>query len=255
MGLKIGVFADNLGLGVREGIRKAAEIGADGIQVYTTRGEMLPENLSSKQRHEWRTFIADLGLTLSATCSDFGHGFVDEAHNRTLLPKIKANIDLAVDLGTRIITTHIGRVPQDRSDPVWGVLARALNDVGAYAGERDVVLATETGPEPGATLAALLGMLDTEAIRVNLDPANFIIYGYDYQQALDDLRPYIVHTHAKDAARQKGEVPLGEGDVDFPWYIAKLRSFGYDGFYTIEREAGPDPIGDVQQAISFLRSF
>ena len=160
-----------------------------------------------------------------------------------------------MDLGTPIITTHIGRVPEDRADPVWGILARALNDVGAYAQQRGVVLATETGPEPGSTLAALLGRLDTQAIRVNFDPANFIIYGYDYRQALSDLGPYIVHTHAKDAAHGKGEVPLGEGDVEFPWYIAKLQSMGYDGFYTIEREAGPDPIGDVRRGIAFLRSF
>ena len=255
MALRIGVFADNLGLGVREGIRKAAEIGADGIQVFTTRGEMLPENLGPAQRSELRAFIADLGLVLSATCSDFGHGLVDEAHNRILLPQIKANIDLAVDLGTPIITTHIGRVPDDRTNPVWGILARALNNIGAYAEKRGVRLATETGPEPGSTLADLLNMLDTEAIRVNFDPANFIIYGYDYQKALEDLGPYIVHTHAKDAAVSKGEVPLGQGDVAWPWYISKLQNLGYDGFYTIEREAGPDPIGDVQKAIAFLRSF
>jgi len=255
MALKVGVFADNLGLGVREGIRKAAEIGADGIQIFTTRGEMLPENLGPAQRAELRAFIASMGLTLSATCSDFGHGLIDEAHNRTLLPQIKANIDLAVDLGTSIITTHIGRVPENRADPVWAVLARALNDVGAYAEQRGVVLATETGPEPGSTLAELLEKLDTMAVRVNFDPANFIIYGYDYQQALEDLGPYIVHTHAKDAARDRGEVPLGEGDVAFPWYISRLQSMGYEGFYTIEREAGPDPVGDVKQAIAFLRSF
>jgi len=254
-GLKVGVFADNLGLGVWEGIHKAAEIGADGIQIYTTHGEMLPENLTPARRRELRALIADLGLTLSATCSDFGAGLVDEARNRELLPKIKANIDLAVDLGTGIITTHIGRVPEDRADPVWSTLARALNEIGAYAQARGVVLATETGPEPGSTLRALLDSLDTEAIRVNFDPANFILYGYDHRQALDDLREYIVHTHAKDAKRGQGEVPLGEGEVDFTWYVGKLRAFGYQGFYTIEREAGRDPVGDVKKAIAFLRGL
>jgi sugar phosphate isomerase/epimerase len=253
--LKVGVFADNLGLGIWEGIRKAAEIGADGIQIYTTQGEMLPENLSPARRKELHALIADLGLTLSATCSDFGAGLVDEARNRELLPKIKANIDLAVDLGTTIITTHIGHVPEDRSSPVWAVLTRALNEIGAYADARHVVLATETGPEPGTTLKELLDSLDTQAIRVNFDPANFIIYGFDHRQSLADLREYIVHTHAKDAKRGKGEVPLGEGDVDFPWYVGELRRFGYDGFYTIEREAGKDPVGDVKKAIAFLRKL
>jgi L-ribulose-5-phosphate 3-epimerase len=253
--LKVGVFADNLGLGVWDGIRKSAEVGADGIQIYTTRGEMLPENLNPKRRAELRALIAELGLTLSATCSDFGQGLIDEARNRELLPRTKANIDLAVDLGTRIITTHIGHVPEDHSSSVWGVLARALNEIGAYAEARGVVLATETGPEPGATLRDLLRSLDTSAIRVNFDPANFIIYGYDPVQSLTDLREYIVHTHAKDAARGRGEVPLGEGDVNFSWYVGQLRRWGYDGFYTIEREAGADVIGDVKQAIAFLRTL
>lgn len=252
--LKVGVFADNLGLGVWDGMKKAAEIGADGVQFYTTSGPLSPENLPKAKRADVRKLLADLGLTLSATCSDFGQGLVDENKNKDLIPKIKANIDMAIDLGTSIITTHIGHVPAERSDPVWAVLTKALNEVGAYAEQAGAVLATETGPEEGATLADLLASLKTNAIRVNFDPANFIIYGYDHRAALDALRPYIVHTHAKDAQGQL-EVPLGQGDVDFPWYVAKLRSFGYDGFYTIEREVGPDPIGDIRQAIAFLRSL
>src|SRR5450756_1074795 len=157
--LQVGVFADNLGLGVWDGLKKAAEIGADGIQFYTTSGPLSPENLPKNKRADVRKMLADLGLTLSATCSDFGQGLVDEAKNKDLIPKIKANVDLAIDLGTNIITTHIGH-----------------------------------GPEEGVTLAALLASLKTNAIRVNFDPANFIIYGYNHRAALDALRPYIVHT-------------------------------------------------------------
>ncbi|NLV74826.1 MAG: sugar phosphate isomerase/epimerase [Chloroflexi bacterium] len=253
-GLKVGVFADNMGLGVWDGMKKAAEIGADGVQFYTTSGPLSPENLPKEKRADVAKLLADLGLTLSATCSDFGQGLVDEAKNRDLIPRIKANIDLALDLGTTIITTHIGHVPADKNDPVWGVLVKALEEVGAYADSVGAVLATETGPEEGVTLVSLIESLKTRAIRVNFDPANFIIYGYDHRAAVDALRPYIVHTHAKDA-KGKLEVPLGQGDVDFPWYVGKLRSFGYDGFYTIEREVGPDPIGDIQQAIAFLRAL
>ena len=254
-GLKVGVFADNLGLGVWDGIAKAAEIGADGIQIYTTRREMLPENLDAPRRNALRGFIETKGLVLSATCSDFRHGLVDEARNRELIPRIEANVDLAVDLGTRIVTTHIGVVPEDRGDPVWSVMARALNTIGAYAEARGVVFATETGPESGATLRALLDALETRAIRVNFDPANCLMLGYDHMEALDALHDLIVHTHAKDGLRGNGEVPLGEGDVELHAYVSKLRGYGYEGFYTIEREEGPDPIGDVVAGLSYLRSL
>ncbi|MCE5259609.1 MAG: sugar phosphate isomerase/epimerase, partial [Chloroflexi bacterium] len=129
--LKVGVFADNMGLGVWDGMKKAAEIGADGVQFYTTSGPLSPENLPKEKRADVRKLLADLGLTLSATCSDFGQGLVDETKNKTLIPKIKTNIDMALDLGTNIITTHIGHVPAERDDPVWGILVKALNEVGA----------------------------------------------------------------------------------------------------------------------------
>jgi len=253
--LKVGVFADNLGLGVHEGIAKAAELGADGIQLYTTHEDMLPERLDAPARRDLRAEIADHGLVLSATCSDFGHGLIDEAGNETLIPRIEANIDLAVDLGVSIITTHIGVVPGERSDPVWSVLVRALNRIGVYAEERSVVLATETGPEPGHVLRGLLESLETGGIRVNFDPANLVMLGFDHLAALDELHPYIVHTHAKDGLPGGPEVPLGEGDVGFPGYVAKLRDYGYEGYYIIEREAGDDPVADVQEGLQFLRTL
>ena len=49
------------------------------------------------------------------------------------------------------------------------------------------------------------------------------------------------------------EVPLGEGQVDFPRYIRALADAGYDGFLTIEREAGDDPVDDVCRGRDLLR--
>ena len=60
---------------------------------------------------------------------------------------------------------------------------------------------------------------------------------------------------AKDGLRGDGEVPLGEGDVDFPRYVAALDEVGYDGFLTIEREAGGNPVGDIERAARYLRSL
>lgn len=44
---KIGVMVDSFRLPLEYGIRKAAEIGAAGLQIYSTQGEMAPENLSA----------------------------------------------------------------------------------------------------------------------------------------------------------------------------------------------------------------
>lgn len=253
--LKIGVFVQNLRLGVEGGLKKAAEIGADGFQVYCTTDEMLPENMSAADRAKFRSTYEKLGLVLSATCCDYSHGFVDEERNRQIIPKVKANIDQAIDLGTSIITTHIGVVPEDENDPVWGVLMKALTEIGEYAEEKGVVLATETGPESGALLRRFLDKIGPKGIAVNFDPANLVMKKFDHMQALQDLAPYIVHTHAKDGRLGDGEVPLGDGDVNFPEYIRALQQIGYDGFYTIERECGDNPVDDVTKALEYLRAL
>ncbi len=253
--LKVGVFADGFRLGSKEGILKAAEVGAAGVQIRTTKAEFAPEELSARGRKELVRLVESCGLVISATCADYGGGFVDVERNRELVPLVVANIELARDLGVGIITTHIGVVPEDDTDPVWSVLLSALEEVGRHAENCGVVLATETGPESGIVLARLLGKLQTGGIRVNFDPANLVSKEFDYLQAVDDLAPYIVHTHAKDSVRGGAEVPLGSGDVDFPRYVARLQRIGYNGFYTVERECGEDPETDIREAVAFLRSL
>ena len=51
------------------------------------------------------------------------------------------------------------------------------------------------------------------------------------------------------------EVPLGEGQVPWDNYIAALREIGFDGFLTIEREVGDNPVADIRKAAEFLKAY
>ena len=202
-----------------------------------------------------------------------GFGYQIEADNPERIEKTKAIIDLAAEFGTSVITTHIGVIPEDKSEPRYQVMLDALNACGSYAKEKGVTLAIETGPENAATLKTFLD--DTQGgVGVNLDPANFVmVTGQDPVEAVKLLGSYIVHTHAKDGVMLKKtdpkiiydhfaaggiealnvadyflETPLGEGNVDFPSYIAALRAVGYNGYLTIERETGADPVADIIKA-------
>jgi len=49
-------------------------------------------------------------------------------------------------------------------------------------------------------------------------------------------------------------VALGDGQVDFPSYLAAIRKAGLqDLFFTIEREVGTNPAADIRKAVDFLR--
>jgi len=97
--------------------------------------------------------------------------------------------------------------------------------------------------------------VQSRGIGANFDPANLVMRGYDHMQSARDLVKYTVHAHANDGKRNDGEVPLGEGDVDFPPYLALMAELGFDGFHTLEREAGDDPLAATKQAVSFLRGL
>ena len=273
----IGIITQSFRTDVRTALAKAAALGAEGVQIYATRGETAPENLTPAARRELLDFIKSNGLKVSALCGDLGCGFYNPDKNPALIEKSKRILDLAKDLETDIVTTHIGVVPADPAHPRYAVLQEACGELAAYADSINAHFAVETGPETSLTLKQFLDSLHSTGVSVNLDPANLVmVTGDDPVQAVYNLRDYIVHTHAKDGVKlydkdpemiygikedalvtspSFAEVPLGQGSVPFPAYLAALEDIGYRGYLTIEREVGDDPAADIALAVSFLHSL
>lgn len=273
----IGVMLESFGLERSAAIKKAAEIGAKGIQMYATSGQNSPENLDAAARRALLREVKDAGLVFSALCGDLGKGFVSPALNPSLIEKSKRIVDLALDLETDIVTTHIGVVPADPSHERYKIMQEACYSLAQYADSVGAHFAIETGPEPAEVLCRFLDSLGSTGVAVNLDPANLrMVTGDDPVRAVHTLKKYIVHTHAKDGnmllksnpeeiyhitplpedMKDKvcfEEVPLGTGSVDFPNYLRALEEIGYRGFLTIERETGECPENDIRIAYDFLQ--
>ncbi|MDQ6421243.1 sugar phosphate isomerase/epimerase family protein [Paenibacillus sp. LHD-117] len=286
----IGVIVDSFKVGVREGLLKAKQVGADGVQIYAIKGEMDPANLSSSARKELKDYIQSLGLEISALVGDLGgHGFQDASLNREKIDKSKRILELGLELGTNIVTTHIGIVPDDRNSRVYETMHEACVELSRFASDMNAYFAIETGPEPASHLKSFLDTLGTKGVSVNFDPANMVmVTGDDPVQGVYTLKDYIVHTHAKDGIKlaefidprdvygfygyeagldhdkiakmaETGptfrEVPLGEGKVDWNGYLQALNDIGYKGYLTIEREVGTSPEKDIKLAVDFLKQY
>ncbi len=274
----IGVMLESLRLSVREALDAARGLGVQAIQVYATNGELSPDNLTPRARTDFLRQVKDRGLAISAVCGDLGHGFGDAAKNPALIEKSKRILDLSREWECGIVTTHIGVVPGDAAHPRYKVMQEACGKLAAYADAIGCRFAVETGPETAATLKGFLDSLHSRGVSVNLDPANLVmVTGDDPVKAVHTLKDYVVHTHAKDGVKLLDkdpekiygvvrddalvtdlafkEVPLGEGGVDFPGWLAALEAIGYAGCLTIEREVGDDPAGDVGRAVEFLKGL
>ena len=271
--MKIGAMVESFSLGFEGGLAAAKELGCDGVQMFVP-GEWTPAEVAERKAK-----VDDAGLEVSGVCADFGgHGFMVAEENPARIERSKRAMDEALGLGTSVITTHIGVVPHDKNNPRYAVMADACRQLAEYGHSVGATFAIETGPEPGPMLRRFIDDVGVGVgLGVNFDPANLaMVISDDVVASVEALAPFIVHTHAKDGVNkwkvdpevtygavpcpegveQWGgflEVPLGQGSVPWPEYIAALRKAGFDGYLCIERECGDDPRADIAMAVDFLR--
>jgi len=280
-GFKIGAMVESFRCGLRDGLESAASLGAQGVQMYATHGETHFSKLRGAALSDLRQMLSDLNLEMAALCGDFGgHGFQHADENPARIDNSKHVVDLALELNCRVITTHIGVVPSSSTHPRYAIMARACENLGAYAAQHGVTFAIETGPEPATVLRTFLDDIGIpQGLGVNFDPANLVmVCRENIPEAVKILGRYIVHTHAKDGLNLKPvdaeslyesfagtgpvgfraddyirETPLGTGQVPFPAYLKTLCETGFQGYLTIEREVGDNPRKDIADAVHFLK--
>lgn len=268
--LKVGAFLSSFKLSFEEALAKCAEIGVETVEFEIGEyDKFIP--YTEEQVKEIKAGFAKYGIGISSICAEVGGFTIEdrgEVDNRVV--KVKTVIDNAVKLGTKIVQFHIGKLGEgdvrkfdcelkNDSDPEEN-LVYALKELDAYAKKAGVVLATETGPEPGCKLAEFIKSNGFECVAVNFDPANLCMNGFDVIQCAKDLKGLIVQTHAKDGifgSVKDGykEVALGEGDVPWEEYLKTLKEQGFEGNFIIERECGDKPSDDIAKAAAFLKNW
>ena len=283
--MKIGIMPSGFRIPLEDAIRKAAECGAAGVQINVKQPDVLMCDWSDDAVADVARWCRESNLEVSAVCGDVGgHDFQLDGKNMERAEQYCRTVDLAVKLNTKVVTSHIGTVPEDPADPTRLNMVNSIRKIAEYARSKGVVMAIETGPESPETLLDFIEQVNVPGgLGVNLDPANLRMVGsFCPVHAVKLLGKYIVHTHAKDGVNYKPgpayarygifnpdgsqrvfegvpvpdykEVPLGQGQVPWDEYLAALRDAGYDGYLTIERECGDDPEADIRMAVGFLQT-
>lgn len=282
--MKIGIIADLLGKPLFESLALAKQLGADGVQLYAVGARWNLMEYSANELAAVAQECKNLGLAVTAVCGDLGgHAFQFRHENPERIRKTKQIFDIAEALGAKVVTGHIGVIPEDASCERFAILCEALKEVAAYASSKGMAFAIETGPEHATTLKQFLTAVNDPGLGINYDPANLkMVLDEDVVKGVEILEGHIVHTHAKDGIHYKkcdpvivynafaeggfekllestgqlfAEMPLGKGQVPWNEYIAALKKIGYDSWLTIEREVGADPVKDISDAVNFLKEI
>ena len=264
LGVIVGLQSD-----VKESFAQVKEIGLSGCQLCCWDTSLFTEEIAGKVREETKR----LGIKISTFwCGWPGPkvwDFYEGPITLGLLPSeyrfarseaLMLGSDFTKLLGVDQIATHVGFIPENPLDPAYAAMAAILKDIVGHCENNGQKFLFETGQETPITLLRLMEDIGKKNVGVNLDPANFLLYGKaNPVDALDILGPYVLDIHAKDGeypvnGKNLGEEKaLGRGRVNFPRLMARLKEMGYDGPVTIEREiTGEQQKKDILEAIKFL---
>ncbi|MDD5604091.1 MAG: sugar phosphate isomerase/epimerase [Eubacteriales bacterium] len=181
-------------------------------------------------------------------------GLVPPAYRLEGIKALKMGSDFARKINVSHIICHAGFIPSDPFNPDYIGTVGALKNVAQYFRKNGSVFLFETGQETPVTLLRTIEDIGADNVRINLDPANLIMYGNGNPiDALDVIGRYVEQVHGKDGVYPVTggslgeETPLGKGKVNYPLFIEKLKAAGFDGNIIIERE-----ISGEQQRIDIL---
>ena len=109
--MKIGVIAESFRKPFPQAIKEARALGADGVQAYA--GRAFPFDADKSKLSEIKKITEGEGLCFSAICGDFGCAMYYE-RDRSMIDREKRILEMAKELGTDVVTTHIGVVPENK---------------------------------------------------------------------------------------------------------------------------------------------
>lgn len=267
IGVMLGVGEDPMA-----GVKKVADLGVTCCQM----GSPADEYLVSPGREKVKKALETYGITVTTVFVGFpGESYTDVETVKQTVGYLRRDTraariartykvsDFARFLGVERVASHIGFIPEDTSDPRYGEMVQAVRDIVSHCARNGQVFALETGQEPAEVLLRFIKDVGGLQLRVNFDPANMILYGSgEPLPALALLANYVDGVHVKDGdwptapGKLGQEKPLGQGKVNIPAYVAKLKELGYKGPLTIEREiTGPEQVADLKKAIKMLEKL
>ena len=273
---EIGVFASiDAGLGVHLDV--ARELGIPTIQLHAPHAE----TRTAEKAQEFLARLQEYSIRLTAVFGGFEGesyadiptveqtvGLVPAATRQERVKEMKEISDFAKLLGCDVVALHLGFVPHSGEGTDYEGVVEVTRDLCDHVHGNGQSLHLETGQETASSLLQFIDDVGRDNLFVNFDPANMILYGTGEPiEALERIAEHVKSVHCKDAtwADRPGEewgeeVPLGEGQVDMRRYLATLKSIGYRGPLTIEREIPQEPerqkneIGHAVNLLTSLRS-
>lgn len=240
--MRTSLFSTSLtALALREAIHATAEAGYDAIELMCAAPHMTFA-LAEGRGGEVRAWLSEASLPVSALSLSVEYTSDDEAAWRANVDQTVAFARMCESFGANLMKIMPGRPGSAEATAThWDRYRRAIDLIAPEARAAGVRLAVETHlnhlSDSIDTAARCVGCGPADVLGVNLDFCNIHTCGESALDAIGRFAGRIFLTHVKDSlfTAASGEyVPLGDGKMNYPPIIERLRQIGYDGDLSIE---------------------
>lgn len=269
--MKIGVLIE-LDRSIDEKFKELTDMGMESCQLVSWKEKDFTDEMASmvnKAVEKYKIHITAFWcgwpgpITWNFYEGQLTLGLIPTEYRYERLKTLMNGSDFAKKMQIKNIVTHVGYMPENPYDPKYMEVIIALKALAGKCMDNGQNFLFETGQETPVTLKRTIEDMGFDNVGINLDPANLLMYGKGNPvDALDIFGEYVMGVHGKDGmypvnGRELGiEKPLGQGRVDYPKFIAKLKEIGYTGDITIEREiSGEEQKKDIMKAKELLESL
>lgn len=241
------------------GCRTAGDLGFDAVEVFAPSPAAVDATQLRSLLQQHHLKLAAVGTGAGMVLHKLSLTDPDAGQRQQARAFVKSIIDMGGPFGApAIIGSMQGRWGGDVSKAqalAW--LAKALNELGSYAGEQyGVPLIYEPLNRYETNLinridegVKYLNSLATSNVKLLADLFHMNIEEASVAEALRAGRGYIGHVHYVDSNRQ----PVGRGHTDFEPIMTALREIQYDGYLSAEAFAIPSPTEAAELTINAFR--
>jgi len=252
-----------------EAIALFAQIGLDGIEIIVqTDGYpcAIPVTASDAEVLSVRDKVKRAGLLVAGLTPYLSlYNSLDERVRQKECADLKRIIKMAALLDCHHIRVYGGKFVDGETDEDGNklkALVKSMRECGDYAAKHDVKLCLEnhfgTMTTTATRTAEILDEIDHSHVGALYDQANIaFLPAEEYEQAIEVQKDRIFFVHCKDLVYRGGSpqkpkfatlssvdesertvhsrIP-GEGILDWPSILKKLKEIGYDGWVSLEYE-------------------
>ena len=205
-----------------------------------------------------KKLTGETGVKVNYICADY---YMERPFFRVVEKERKQSVAILIDLLKQCARIGISGVEVPLVDnsrietrEEAQLLIKSLRECLPVAEAGNIKLPLETSLPP-SDFKALLEEINHNLVKANYDTGNSASLGFDPQEEIQKLGPWIDNVHIKDRIRGGCTVPLGKGNTDFNTVFEELNRIGYKGAFILQTARGENDVKVAKKYLDYTRRY